>query len=63
MILGVSSATYDKVADKGDGVLFIDDTDPTKESYMLDIRTDLDLIKEKDEIVLKIKPSQGKHTL
>ena len=54
VILGVSSAQYDKTQPSDDGVLNIDTTDPNKDFYSLDIDTGLDDLKAKSKITLKI---------
>lgn len=52
VILGISGMQY-----SGDGVLKIDTSGSTKDIYRLDLHTDLDEIKDKTEITLKVDPN------
>lgn len=58
VVLGISSAQYDKI-DRTDGDFVIDTTDPNKDIYRLDLTTGFDVLKDKDQIKLKVNKSKG----
>ena len=66
VILGISSAQYDK-KDNTDGTLDIDTIAPDKDLYRLNLTTGFEDLKAKDEIRLKVNPkayiSQEEHSL
>lgn len=54
VVLRISSANYIKSDTYGDGTLLIDQNDPTKDIYRLDIRTPLEDVKEMKTIAFKV---------
>lgn len=54
VVLHISTVNYVKSDTYGNGTLLIDQTNPTKDIYRLDIRTPLEDVKEMKTIALKV---------
>lgn len=54
VVLKISTNSYNKSLKSTDGVLQVDQSDPTKDSYMFDISTDLEELAHQDRITLKV---------
>lgn len=54
VVLGVSTHSYNKDPNSGDGILMIDTNDPEKDRYLLNLRTDLDEVARKSRLIVKV---------
>lgn len=60
LLLGQSAKVYNKSPDKYDGALVVDTSDETKDIYSFEVDEPLETIREKDQLVLKVrKPYVG----
>lgn len=52
--LKISNVSYHRSEKSNDGILVVDQSDPSKDKYLLDITTDLNDVAASDRIVLKV---------
>lgn len=57
-LVKISNKSYNKSDAKYDGALVIDASDPTKDVYTFEVGTDLSVLKDKQDLVIKVQKSE-----
>lgn len=60
LTLKISTVSFNKSSKSTDGSLIIDQSDPTKDKYLLDVTTPLEAVADSDKITLKVD-NQSSH--